>query len=87
MQLKAEERDDMLNALDHAIVCIVAARERETLSKIRDWISVQPLKDGCHDCLHRCESSNGPYCHHWNATIPIEWMSAGCDQWEDDIPF
>jgi hypothetical protein len=87
MQLKAEERDAMISALDHAIVCIVAARERETLSKIRDWILVQPLKTGCEDCLHKWTNGKEPYCQHWKSTIPPEWLRVGCKAWEDEIPF
>lgn len=62
-----------------------AQRDRQVaaLQKAIEVVQSMPVIRPCEQCEHFDQG----LCHVWKAQVPTEARAAGCDKWEEGIPF
>jgi len=64
-----------------------AQRDRD-IARLHDAIHAlerAPVVRPCAQCLHFRQDTG--HCYVWNAIVPPDARAAGCEQWEEGVPF
>ncbi|NCC41687.1 MAG: hypothetical protein EOM21_20185 [Gammaproteobacteria bacterium] len=87
MPLNPTEKANILNALQRAIHRTEEAHLAEQVIELRNahaLITEIKVETPCRQCLDFAEPG---YCKQWKQAIPADWLSVGCNNWLDEIPF
>jgi hypothetical protein len=57
----------------------------QTLQQALRIVQALPVDRGCMRCDHLDQPTGR--CHVWQSVVPTEHRAAGCDKFEDTIPF
>ncbi len=62
------------------------AQRNRRVAELRELavlLEAMPVRRECGECIFFDKGN----CQQWHADVPVEQRAAGCDAWEEDIPF